>query len=163
MCGACGTGRAAAPWEDVLAGAGPAERASRAAAAGRLLTGRRWRVTPWRGGYLLATPTGAARPVASLDELWAAVGRPWSATTRDQRWARTPVPAGWDPQAATVWGAAAAHAGTLTAVELPTAGVVEFRPDGTTHAAHAGTTRVGVLGPEPEAALADLLEFARRP
>lgn len=162
MCGSCGTGRVAAPWEDVLAGAGPAQRTARAAAAGRLLTGRRVRVAPWRGGYLLATPTGAARPVASLDELWAAVGSR-SEPTGEQRWARAGAPAGWDPQAAAVWVAAAAHAGTLTAAELPACGRVAFR-DGTAHAERApDATQVGVLGPEPGAALDDLLDFARRP
>jgi hypothetical protein len=163
VCGACGTGRATVPWEDVLAGAGPAERAARAGAVGRLLTGRRLRVTPWRGGYLLATATGAARPVASLDELWAAVG-PWSApSTGEQRWARAPVPAGWDLQATTVWGADAARAGTVTAAELPAGGVVEFRDGGAAHVVHpARPAEVGVLGPDAETALADLLEFARR-
>jgi hypothetical protein len=161
VCGACGTGRATVPWEDVLAGAGPAERAARAGAAGRLLTGRRLRVTPWRGGYLLATATGAARPVASLDELWAAVGRD-GAPPGEQRWARAPVPAGWDRQAATVWVSAAARAGTLTAAALP-GGVVEFRDGDAAHVVPtSGTAEVGVLGPEPEAALTELLEFAGR-
>ncbi len=159
MCGACGSGRVAAPWEDVLAGAGPAARAARAGAAGRLLTGRRLRVTPWRGGYLLATATGAARPVASLGELWAAVGR-GGAPPGEQRWARAPVPLGWDLQAAAVWVAAAGRAGTITAAELP-GGVVEFRDGGAAHVVPAsGTAEAGVLGPEPEAALADLLHFA---
>ena len=163
MCGACGSGRVAAPWEDELAGAGPAERAARAAAAGRLLTGRRLRVTPWRGGYLLTTATGAARPVASLGELWAAAGGPSAVSPTDQRWARAPVPAGWDLQAATVWVAAAARAGTLTAAALPTAGVVEFRDRGAAHVVDsAAPADVGVLGPDAEAALADLVRFARR-
>ena len=161
MCGACGTGRATVPWEDVLAGAGPAERAARAGAAGRLLTGRRLRVTPWRGGYLLATATGAARPVASLDELWTAVGRD-GAPPGEQRWARAPVPAGWDRQAATVWISAAARAGTLTAAALP-GGVVEFRDGGAAHVVRSpGTAEVGVFGSEPVAALTELLEFAGR-
>jgi hypothetical protein len=161
VCGACGSGRAVAPWEDVLAGAGPAERAARAGAAGRLLTGRRLRVTPWRGGYLLATATGATRPVVSLDELWAAVGRD-GAPHGEQRWARAPVPAGWDLQAAAVWVAAAARAGTITAAALP-GGVVEFRDGGAAHVVpSSGTAEVGVLGPEPETALADLLRFATR-
>jgi hypothetical protein len=162
VCGACGSGRVAAPWEDVLAGAGPAARAARAGAAGRLLTGRRLRVTPWRGGYLLTTATGAARPVASLGELWVAAGGPSPAAPRDQRWARAPVPAGWDLQAATVWvSAAAARAGTLTAAELPGGGVVEFPDGGAAHVVpSSGTAEVGVLGAEPEAALADLLHFA---
>ncbi len=159
MCGACGSGRVAAPWEDVLAGAGPAARAARAGAAGRLLTGRRLRVTPWRGGYLLTTATGAARPVASLGELWAAAGGPSPVGPADQRWARAPVPAGWDLQAAAVWVAAAARAGTITAAELP-GGVVEFRDGGAAHVVpSSGTAEVGVLGPEPEASLADLLHF----
>jgi hypothetical protein len=107
VCGACGSGRTAAPWEDLLAGAGPAERAARAGAAGQLLTGGRLRVTAWRGGYLLATATGAARPVALLDELWAAAGPP-------------PAPPS------------------------------------------SGTAGIGVLGPDPQTALADLLSFASR-
>lgn len=160
MCGACGSGRVAAPWEDVLAGAGPAARAARAGAAGRLLTGRRLRVTPWRGGYLLTTATGAARPVASLGELWEAAGGPSPAGPTDQHWARAPVPAGWDLQAAAVWVAAAARAGTLTAAELP-GGVVEFPDGGAAHVVPGSrTAEVGVLGAEPEAALADLLHFA---
>ena len=163
MCGACGSGRGPAAWEDVLAGAGPAQRTARAAAAGRLLTGRRLRVTPWRGGYLLATATGAARPVASLDELWAAVGPSSVPSTGEQRWARAPVPAGWDLQSATVWVADAARAGTVTAAELPAGGVVEFRDGGAAHVVHpAGPAEVGVLGPDAGTALADLLEIARR-
>ncbi|MGY1679123.1 hypothetical protein [Geodermatophilus sp. SYSU D01176] len=158
MCGACGTGRAAAPWEDVLAGAGPAHRAARAAAAGRLLTGRRLRVTPWRGGYLLTTATGAARPVASLDELWTAAPRP---ATGEPRWARAPAPPGWDLQAAVVWVSAAARAGTLTAAALPGGRVVEFRDGRAAHVApSSGTAEVGVRGREPEAALAHLVAFA---
>ena len=158
MCGACGTGRLTAPWEDVLAGAGPAQRAARAAAAGRLLTGRRERVAPWRGGYLLTTATGAARPVASLDELWPAVATP---VPGEPRWARTEVPPGWDLQAATVWVSAAAAAGTLTAAELPAGGVVEFRDGGSAHVVpSSGQAEVGVLGPDPDTALADLLRFA---
>lgn len=162
MCGACGSGRVAAPWEDVLAGAGPAARAARAGAAGRLLTGRRLRVTPWHGGYLLTTATGAARPVTSLGELWAAAGGPSPMSPRVQRWARAPVPvpASWDLQAAAVWVAAAARAGTITAAELP-GGVVEFRDGSAAHVVPGSrTAEVGVLGAEPEAALADLLHFA---
>ena len=160
MCGACGSGRVAAPWEDVLAGAGPAARAARAGAADRLLTGRRLRVTPWRSGYLLTTATGAARPVASLGELRAAAGGPAPAGPADQRWARARVPARWDLQAAAVWVAAAARAGTITAADLP-GGVVEFRGGGAAHVVPGSrTAEVGVLGPEPEAALADLLHFA---
>ena len=159
MCGGCGTGRAAAPWEDVLAGAGPAERAARAAAAGRLLTGRRRRVTPWRGGYLLATATGAARPVGSLDELWAASER---RAPGEPHWARSSVPPGWDLQAAVVWISAAARVGTVAAAELP-GGVVEFRDGGAAHVVPScGTAEIGVLGPDPEAALADLLHFTTR-
>jgi hypothetical protein len=151
-----------AAWEDVLAGVGPAQRAARAAAAGRLLTGRRWRVTPWGGGYLLATATGATRLVASLGGLWAAV-RPSSApSTGEQHWARAPVPAGWDLQAATVWVADAARAGTVTAAELPAGGVVEFRDGGAALVHPAGLAEVGVLGPNAETALTDLVRFARR-
>jgi hypothetical protein len=142
----------------VLAGAGPAERVARAAAAGRLLTGRRLRVTPWRGGYLLATATGAARPVSSLDGLWAATER---CATGEPRWARAPVPLGWDLQSAAVWISAAARAGTIAAAALP-GGVVEFRDGGAAHVAPSTGPDVGVLGPEPETALADLLHFSTR-
>jgi hypothetical protein len=56
--------------------------------------------------------------------------------------------------------AAAARAGTLTAAELP-GGVVEFPDGGAAHVVpSSGTAEVGVLGAEPEAALADLLHFA---
>jgi hypothetical protein len=42
-------------------------------------------------------------------------------------------------------------------------GVVEFRDGGAAHVVHpAGPAEVGVLGPDAETALADLLEFARR-
>jgi hypothetical protein len=160
VCGACGAGRGPVPWEDLLAGAGPAQRAARARAAGRLLTARRWRVAPWRGGYLLTAATGAARPVASLDELWAVVGPSSAPSTGERHWARAPAPEGWDVQAATVWISAAARAGTLTAAELP-AGVLDFRDGGPTHVdSSAGPAAVGVLGPEPGTALADLLRFA---
>ncbi|SNS16972.1 hypothetical protein SAMN06893096_102328 [Geodermatophilus pulveris] len=163
MCGACGGARGPAAWEDVLAGAGPAQRAARAAATGRLLTGGRLRVTPWRGGYLLTTATGAARPVASLGELWAAA-RPPVPAPGGRRWCRAPAPAVWDPQAAAAWLAAAARAGTVTAAELPAGGVVEFAPEGTARAVPAPElARVGVRGPDPEAALAGLLAFAARP
>lgn len=164
MCGACGGSRGPAAWEDVLAGAGPAQRAARAAAAGRLLTGRRLRVTPWRGGYLLASATGATRPVTSLEELWAAAAPRATPAPAEHHWARAGLPAGWDVQAAAVWLSAAARAGTVATAELPACGMVTFRPDGTAHAVHAPeVARVGVRGPDPEAALADLLAFASRP
>ena len=161
MCGACGTGRVAAPWEDVLAGAGPAERAARAAAARRLLSAQRMRVTPWRGGYLLATPTGAARPVASLGELWAAAGPVPPPPAGQHGWARAAAPVGWDLQAAAVWISAAARSGTLAAAELP-GGAVGFAADGTASVEHRSGTKVGILGPDPGTALADLLGFAAR-
>jgi hypothetical protein len=57
----------------------------------------------------------------------------------------------------------AARAGTVTAAELPAGGVVEFQDGGAAHVLHpAGPAEVGVLGPDAETALADLLEFARR-
>jgi hypothetical protein len=59
-----------------------------------------------------------------------------------------------------VWVAAAARAGTIAAAELP-GGVVEFRDGGAAHVVRSsGTAEVGVVGTEPEAALADLLRFA---
>ncbi|MDP9428847.1 MAG: hypothetical protein M3Q47_08220, partial [Actinomycetota bacterium] len=92
------------------------------------------------------------------DELWAVVGPSPPSSSGERHWARAPAPAGWDVQAATVW--VAAHAGTLTAAELPAGGVVEFRDGGTAHVAGPGPAQVGVLGPDSGAALADLLRFA---
>ncbi|MGY2084015.1 hypothetical protein [Blastococcus sp. SYSU DS0539] len=144
MCGGCGSGAAGAPPEDLLAGAGPAQRAARAAAANRLLAGRRVRVTAWRGGYLLTAATGRARVAASLAEVWDAAGLPRGAPGAAPEWAWAAPPTGWDVQAGVVWLSAAARSGEVTEAVLP--------------AGAAG--RVGVLGPEPDRALARLFAFA---
>jgi hypothetical protein len=168
MCGACGTRVVAAPWEDVLAGAGPAQRSARAAAANRLLADRRVRVSTWRGGYLLTAATGAARPVASLDELWDAVGRPPSPAGPEdggqEQWAWGSPPAGWDLQAGIVWTSQAGRVGGVTAAVLPrgnAAGPITVgRP--TRPACPPSPEAVGVLGPHPGAALDRLIAFLRR-
>ncbi|MCZ2860549.1 hypothetical protein [Blastococcus sp. VKM Ac-2987] len=146
MCGACGTA-AVTSAEDLLAGAGPAQRAARAAAAGRLLTGRPVRVSTWRGGYLVTAATGRARVAADLDQLWDAAGLPRAAPGRAcarAGWAWSARPAGWDLQAAVVWLSAAVRRGDVIGSALP---------DGP-------TDRIGVRAPDPGRALAGLLAFA---
>ncbi|GAA4784517.1 hypothetical protein GCM10023200_17710 [Actinomycetospora chlora] len=67
MCGACGSGRVRAPWEDTVGARDPAtSRRLAAALTGRL---RRWRVAPWAGGYTVAAPQGALAPARSIDEV----------------------------------------------------------------------------------------------
>jgi hypothetical protein len=167
MCGACGTGRVAPAWEELLAGAGPAERAARARAAGRLLADRRMRVSPWRGGFLVASPTGAARPVACLDQLWAAAGdpAPAGAPGAGAHWAWASSPASWDVQAVVVWISAAAHAGSVAEAVLPLGipAAVRFPPSGGPELLSAAGNRagVGLLGPDAGRSLATLLDFAR--
>ncbi|WP_347056964.1 hypothetical protein ABC795_09665 [Blastococcus sp. HT6-30] len=145
MCGGCRGAAGPAPPEDLLAGAGPAQRAARAAAAGRLLAGRRMRVSAWRGGYLLTAATGRAHVAASLEELWNAAGLPRAAPHRPAagEWAEAAPPAGWDVQAGVVWLSAALRSGEVTEAALP--------------AGPAG--RIAVRGPEPGRALAGLLAF----
>jgi hypothetical protein len=107
VCGACG--RAGPGWEDLVAGAGPAQRSARAAALSRLLAPR-VAVTAWRGGYLVRTPTGAARPAATLDEVWRLVDPPGG----------PPGPAaGEELQAAVVRVSAAARAGLVREATFP--------------------------------------------
>jgi hypothetical protein len=69
MCGACGSGRVRAPWEDTVGPPDPGASRRLAAALTRALAPLRWRVTPWAGGYTLAGPAGALAPAASLDEV----------------------------------------------------------------------------------------------
>jgi hypothetical protein len=127
-----------------------------ACGTGRLPTGRRLRVTPWRGGYLTATATGGVRPVASLDEFWAA---PQPSSPRPPTgkpcWARATAPFGRDVHAAVV----CLSAGTVAAAELP-GSAVGFPFDGTAYVEHRPGTVVGVLGPDSGARLADLLRFS---
>jgi hypothetical protein len=69
MCGACGSGRVRAPWEDTLGPPDPGAARRRAAALTRWLAPRRWRVTAWAGGYTVAGPTGPLPPAGSVDEI----------------------------------------------------------------------------------------------
>ena len=173
MCGACGTGRVAAAPEEVLAGAGPARRAARAAAANRLLAGRQLRVSSWRGGYLLTAATGGARVASSLDQLWAAVGDPLPVVAPADgalRWAWAPLPRWWDPQAAAVWITAAMRSGAVTEAVLPAEPSGEQR--GAEHAVHLSPGgpvvvpqppprgEIGILATNPWAAVEALLTFA---
>ncbi|GAB3451714.1 hypothetical protein AB1207_02695 [Kineococcus endophyticus] len=106
MCGACGTGRARGPWEDVVAGRGPRELAARTRALQDLLTGLRWRVAPWGvSGYTVTRPTGATFLAPDLDAVTDAA-----------------LAAGWEPPATAtspavelVLRSAARHQGTTPA------------------------------------------------
>lgn len=146
MCGGCGTAAVASP-EDLLAGAGPAQRAARAAAAGRLLAGRQVRVSAWRGGYLLTAATGRARVAPDLEQLWDAAGLPRAASggvADDAEWGWAALPPGWELQAAVVWLSAAVRSGEVTGAALP-AGPAD---------------PIGVHAPDPARALGALLAFA---
>ncbi|GAA4914188.1 hypothetical protein EV188_11014 [Actinomycetospora succinea] len=74
MCGACGSGRVRAPWEDTLGPPDPGAARRRAAALTRWLAPRRWRVAAWSGGYTLTGPCGALPPAGSVDEVVARAG-----------------------------------------------------------------------------------------
>jgi hypothetical protein len=67
MCGACGSGRVRAPWEDTVGPRDPGTSRRLAAALTRRL--RRWRIAPWPGGYTVAGPQGALAPAGSVDEV----------------------------------------------------------------------------------------------
>jgi hypothetical protein len=69
MCGACGSGRVRAPWEDTVGPPDPGASRRLAAALTRTLAPLRWRVAPWAGGYTVAGPQGARPPATSLDEV----------------------------------------------------------------------------------------------
>jgi hypothetical protein len=69
MCGACGSGRVRAPWEDTVGPHDPGATRRLAAALTRALAPLRWRVAPWAGGYTVAGPQGALPPATSLDEV----------------------------------------------------------------------------------------------
>ncbi|MEJ2859753.1 hypothetical protein [Actinomycetospora flava] len=73
MCGACGSGRVRAPWEDTLGPPDPGAARRRAAALTRWLAPRRWRVAAWAGGYTLAGPLGPLPPAGCVDEIVARV------------------------------------------------------------------------------------------
>ena len=174
MCGACGTGRGAAAPEEVLAGAGPARRAARAAAVNRLLAGRQLRASSWRGGYLLTAATGGTRVAASLDQLWAAVGDPAPVAhpaDGELRRAWAPLPPRWDPQAAAVWITAALRSGAVSEAVLPAEPSGE--PPGTERAVRLSPGappavvspaprpgEIGILAPDPWAAVEALRTFA---
>ncbi|WP_433024820.1 hypothetical protein [Actinomycetospora sp. CA-053990] len=69
MCGACGSGRVRAPWEDTLGPPDPGAARRRAAALTRWLAPWRWTVGAWAGGYTLAGPHGALAPATGIDEV----------------------------------------------------------------------------------------------
>jgi hypothetical protein len=69
MCGACGSGRVRAPWEDTVGPPDPGASRRFAAALTRALAPLRWRVASWAGGYTVAGPAGALPPATSVDEV----------------------------------------------------------------------------------------------
>jgi hypothetical protein len=69
MCGACGSGRVRAPWEDTVGPHDPGAARRLAAALTRWLEPWRWRVAAWAGGYTLAGPQGALAPAGGVDEV----------------------------------------------------------------------------------------------
>jgi hypothetical protein len=69
MCGACGSGRVRAPWEDTLGPPDPGAARRRAAALTRWLAPWRWTVGAWAGGYTLAGPHGTLAPATGIDEV----------------------------------------------------------------------------------------------
>lgn len=69
MCGACGSGRVRAPWEDTLGPPDPGAARRRAAALTRWLGPWRWRVATWAGGYTVTGPHGALPPAGCVDEI----------------------------------------------------------------------------------------------
>jgi hypothetical protein len=73
MCGACGSGRVRAPWEDTVGPRDPATPRRLAAAVTRRVG--RWRVAPWPGGYTVTGPQGALAPAGSVDEVVARARR----------------------------------------------------------------------------------------
>lgn len=74
MCGACGSGRVRAPWEDTLGPPDPGAARRRAAALTRWLAPRRWTVAAWAGGYTVTGPHGALPPAGCVDEIVARAG-----------------------------------------------------------------------------------------
>jgi len=69
MCGACGSGRVRAPWEDTVGPHDPGASRRLAAALTRCLVPWRWRVASWAGGYTVSGPQGALAPAGSVDEV----------------------------------------------------------------------------------------------
>jgi hypothetical protein len=69
MCGACGSGRVRAPWEDTVGPHDPGATRRLAAALTRALAPLRWSVAPWSGGYTVTGPHGALAPATSVDEV----------------------------------------------------------------------------------------------
>lgn len=75
MCGACGSGRARAPWEDAVEAPGPAVRRRRAAALTRLLAPSRRRVEAWGTGFVVHGPVGPPVHAADVDAVVDLAGR----------------------------------------------------------------------------------------
>lgn len=126
MCGGCGGGgRAARLWEDAAGRPDAAGIRARVRALDRLLAGTRWQVRDWHGSWLLRSPSGGCRHVATLDELFhqlPIVDLPTaSAAAADRQAVRSTPPAGWHVQGALVWLAAARAAGASAELGLPLA------------------------------------------
>jgi hypothetical protein len=75
MCGACGSGRVRAPWEDAVEAPGPAVRRRRAAALSRLLVPGRRRVEAWATGFVVHGPVGPPVHAGDVDGVVARAGR----------------------------------------------------------------------------------------
>lgn len=75
MCGACGSGRVRAPWEDAVEAPGPAVRRRRAAALTRLLAPGRRRVEAWATGFVVHGAVGPPVHAADVDAVVALAGR----------------------------------------------------------------------------------------
>jgi hypothetical protein len=73
MCGACGSGRVRAPWEDTVGTRDPGTPRRLAAVLTHRLA--RWRVAAWPGGYTVTGPQGALAPAGSVDEVVARARR----------------------------------------------------------------------------------------
>lgn len=69
MCGACGSGRVRAPWEDTVGPPDPGASRRLADALTRALAPWRWRIVPWAGGYTVTGPQGALASAHSVDEI----------------------------------------------------------------------------------------------
>ncbi|WP_031464248.1 hypothetical protein [Sciscionella sediminilitoris] len=119
MCGACGTGIAAAPWETQLVGEGP--RAGRAlAAAATRATGARITVRTWgAAGFVSQARTAPLRTHPNLESLCHALlpalrlGLPEPAGSMARRLV-VPLPGEVDVPGLTVWSALAASSGAAS-------------------------------------------------
>lgn len=125
MCGGCGGGgRAHRLWEDAAGRPDAAGVRARRRAVGRFVSGIRWQVREWHGSWLVRTPSGRTRHVATLDELFAVLPAVHLPTSRaglpaDRQRVRSMPPADWHVQGALVWLGAARAAGLTAELALP--------------------------------------------